>query len=414
MTDPDENQSTSGSWQPDPTGRYKLRWRNEAGDWTRHVYNDDGELGSDAYDSPSEPHPPPGPSEPSEPPGAQRSEEFQPSDPGPRAVVCGRCGHTDFVVKRDRVLWHVCFWLGLWLALPFLRKLPYCARCGLRGSWLSPTGAALAYEDKPKPPVYRRWWAFVLYGFVVLVVIANLVDDAEEESGESAPSAEREPPESDTALVQAPTTTSAATAASTTTARQATTTVRQATTTQPPASTEEDCGVRSSLLSLLGGEVGALFEDLSLQAAIGDIVGMQETYGTIAWAMADLPDMTRETIEICRPHVPQSVLDDIELSLAVAEAGWYEVQRACQSDLAPLGFDCDTGTMSDSSDAVTDSGADASAASELTARERTCADNWDGISYSEMLRMKRDRSIDGIYDWSGGYWVSYEKIMDIC
>lgn len=54
------------------------------------------------------------------------------------------------------------------------------------------------------------------------------------------------------------------------------------------------------------------------------------------------------------------------------------------------------------------------AGSELTARERACADNWETISHSEMLRMKRDRSIDGIYDWSGGYWVSYDKIMDIC
>ena len=52
--------------------------------------------------------------------------------------------------------------------------------------------------------------------------------------------------------------------------------------------------------------------------------------------------------------------------------------------------------------------------SELTAREKACADNWETISHSEMLRMKRDRSIDGIYDWSGGYWVSYGKIMDIC
>ncbi len=52
--------------------------------------------------------------------------------------------------------------------------------------------------------------------------------------------------------------------------------------------------------------------------------------------------------------------------------------------------------------------------SELTDREKACADNWETISHDEMLRMKRDRSIDGIYDWSGGYWVSYEKIMDIC
>lgn len=51
---------------------------------------------------------------------------------------------------------------------------------------------------------------------------------------------------------------------------------------------------------------------------------------------------------------------------------------------------------------------------ELTAAERACADNWPTISYIELRRMKADRSIDGIYDWSGGYWVSYAKIMDIC
>ena len=55
-----------------------------------------------------------------------------------------------------------------------------------------------------------------------------------------------------------------------------------------------------------------------------------------------------------------------------------------------------------------------SSGSELTAREKACADNWETISHTEMLRMKRDRSIDGIYDWSGGYWVSYAKIMEIC
>ena len=141
---------------------------------------------------------------------------------------------------------------------------------------------------------------------------------------------------------------------------------------------------------------------------------MQETYDTIASDMADLPDMTRETFEICRPFVPQSNLDEMESSLAVAEAGWREMQRACQSDLAPLGFNCDTGTIDDSTSAVTSSGADTDAAAELTGREKTCADNWETISYAEMLRMKRDKSIDGIYDWSGGYWVSYEKTMDIC
>ena len=51
---------------------------------------------------------------------------------------------------------------------------------------------------------------------------------------------------------------------------------------------------------------------------------------------------------------------------------------------------------------------------ELTAQEKACADNWETISHAEMLRMKKDRSIDGIYEWSGGYWVSYDKIMEIC
>ena len=52
--------------------------------------------------------------------------------------------------------------------------------------------------------------------------------------------------------------------------------------------------------------------------------------------------------------------------------------------------------------------------SSLTAREKACADNWGTVSHAEMLRMKQDSAIDGIYEWSGGYWVSYDKIMDIC
>lgn len=51
---------------------------------------------------------------------------------------------------------------------------------------------------------------------------------------------------------------------------------------------------------------------------------------------------------------------------------------------------------------------------DLTAAEKQCADNWPTISYIELRRMKADRSIDGIFDWSGGYWVSYAKIMDVC
>lgn len=53
-------------------------------------------------------------------------------------------------------------------------------------------------------------------------------------------------------------------------------------------------------------------------------------------------------------------------------------------------------------------------ATTLTDAERQCADNWETISHSEMRRMKADRSIDGIFEWSGGYWVSYDKIMEIC
>lgn len=63
MSDANENQSVSGSWQSDPTGRYKLRWRAAAGDWTDHVYSSEGELGNDPYDTPPAPIPPPPASE---------------------------------------------------------------------------------------------------------------------------------------------------------------------------------------------------------------------------------------------------------------------------------------------------------------------------------------------------------------
>ena len=61
MSDAEGSQTASGSWQPDPTGRYKLRWRDEAGAWTDHVYSSEGEMGNDPYDAP--PPPPPSQSE---------------------------------------------------------------------------------------------------------------------------------------------------------------------------------------------------------------------------------------------------------------------------------------------------------------------------------------------------------------
>ena len=57
MSDGGGGQTASGSWQPDPTGRSKLRWRNEAGDWTDHVYSADGEMGNDPYPPAPEPTP---------------------------------------------------------------------------------------------------------------------------------------------------------------------------------------------------------------------------------------------------------------------------------------------------------------------------------------------------------------------
>lgn len=59
MNDADKNQNASGSWQPDPTGRFKLRWRNETGNWTDHVYSSEGEMGNDPYETPPPPPPPP-------------------------------------------------------------------------------------------------------------------------------------------------------------------------------------------------------------------------------------------------------------------------------------------------------------------------------------------------------------------
>ena len=64
MNDAGQGENASGSWQPDPTGRYKLRWRRSTGEWTDHVYGDDGALGNDPYGPPSPPIPPPPPDEP--------------------------------------------------------------------------------------------------------------------------------------------------------------------------------------------------------------------------------------------------------------------------------------------------------------------------------------------------------------
>lgn len=74
--DGEGNQTADGSWQPDPTGRYRLRWQRSSGEWTDHVYSSEGELGSDPYDT----SPPPPPSQPEPPQAATPSEGGQPTD----------------------------------------------------------------------------------------------------------------------------------------------------------------------------------------------------------------------------------------------------------------------------------------------------------------------------------------------
>ena len=58
MTDTENGPDASGSWQPDPTGRFRLRWRRDTGEWTNHVYSSEGALGNDPYDTPPVPRPP--------------------------------------------------------------------------------------------------------------------------------------------------------------------------------------------------------------------------------------------------------------------------------------------------------------------------------------------------------------------
>ena len=83
MNDADEHQHASGSWQSDPTGRYKLRWRNETGTWTDHVCGEDGKMGSDLY------APPPEPAQEQERPSAATT----PSPPPQRATMRLRRRH---------------------------------------------------------------------------------------------------------------------------------------------------------------------------------------------------------------------------------------------------------------------------------------------------------------------------------
>lgn len=67
----------------------------------------------------------------------KRKPAWYPDGWTPPTTPCHYCGtETVKTWKRDKALWHACFWVGLlvfgltWLAIPFLPKRPYCARCG--------------------------------------------------------------------------------------------------------------------------------------------------------------------------------------------------------------------------------------------------------------------------------------------
>ncbi|MDE0160145.1 MAG: helix-hairpin-helix domain-containing protein [Acidimicrobiaceae bacterium] len=111
MTDGERRQPVDGSWQPDPTGRHKLRWQRGGGEWTDHIYSHAGEPGLD----------------------------------------------------------------------------PYVAAAS------SSDSSARPRRGRSKRPLYRRWWAFVIYGVLAATVVAQALESPEPESSqevEAIPAAE--------------------------------------------------------------------------------------------------------------------------------------------------------------------------------------------------------------------------------
>lgn len=128
----------------------------------------------------------------------------------------------------------------------------------------------------------------------------------------------------------------------TTTAAAPTTSRATATTTERVLPTAEDCHMQLSVLQDLGEEVSSLFFELSAHAEAGDVPGIQETHDSLAWILVDLPDMTREGIETCRPHLPQPTIDGLEDGLALSVAARRDLQQQCLASAEELGLDCDT------------------------------------------------------------------------
>ncbi len=52
--------------------------------------------------------------------------------------ICWRCGGSSGRIQRDRLGFHICLWVGMFvvgvglLVLPFLPKRVYCTACGAR------------------------------------------------------------------------------------------------------------------------------------------------------------------------------------------------------------------------------------------------------------------------------------------
>lgn len=248
---PDDD-NPQGSWQSDPTGRFKLRWQRASGKWTHHVHDHDGNPQTDPY---------------------------TPEPEKPR--------------KKRKILRRVFIALGVAMAL-----------------------------------------------IVVLAVIGALVEQ-DADPAATPPSTTTQPAAGAVQESVASATTQAVERSTTTTARRTTTTTTaRRTTTTAPAVTDEECGARATAFAILLPEVIDWFDTLALQASIGDLFGMQETYDLLKWAMADLPDLSRELLDDCGHHLTESDRREARDGLRQAESGWREIQAVCRSDLAALGFDC--------------------------------------------------------------------------
>ena len=118
------------------------------------------------------------------------------------------------------------------------------------------------------------------------------------------------------------------------------TTRQTSTTSRPSSSSEQECRAQSETLSVMSVGIGDLLETFVSQSSSGDLVGLQETYSVIEWAMDGFPDAVFEMLAVCEGHVPQFALDEGRSALRDFQSSWADIQRVCRSDLAAFGFEC--------------------------------------------------------------------------